>query len=132
MNNSNTAIDGTATRQSNSLRHKIVTTDIKGNPMYISIRLDDQCKNGHQDFAITATIYEKGKPQTDRNMIAGGCCHEEILKAHPELKIFVDLHLCDYSGAPMYAEENGFYHLRRMTKEEFIQYFGCNVIQYDI
>lgn len=131
MNNSKTAIDGTAT-QSNSLVHKIMTKDIHGNTMQISIRLNDDCKNGHQDFAITGTIWEKGKPLTDRNTIAGGRIHDDILKAHPELKIFVDLHLCDFSGAPMHAQGNGFYHIRKMTKQEFIEYFNCNVIQYDI
>lgn len=97
---------------SNDLRHTIETKDKDGNSMQIKIRLNDECKNGHQDFAITATIWEKGKPKIDKYFIMGGCCHDEIIAAHPELKIFVSLHLCDYKGIPMHAVENGFYHLR--------------------
>jgi hypothetical protein len=97
----------------NDLRHSIVTKDAEGNNMYIKIRLNDECHNGHQDFSITCDIYEKGKPKTDRYHIMGGCCHDEILKALPELKQFVDLHLCDYKGIPMHATANGFYHLRQ-------------------
>lgn len=96
----------------NDLRHTIDTQDKNGNIMRIRIRLNDECKNGHQDFAITADIWEKGKLRTDRYWIMGGCCHEEIIATRPDLKIFVDLHLCDYKGIPMHAVENGFYHLR--------------------
>lgn len=94
------------------LAHKISTKDIEGNTLIIEIRLDDECKNGHQDFAITGSGFQKGKPMTDRYHIYGGCCHDEIIAARPDLKIFVDLHLSDYEGIPMYAAENGFYHLR--------------------
>ena len=97
--------------KTNSLKHKFQTKDSEGNTLFITIRLDDQCKNGHQDFSITGNAYEKGKPLTDRYNIYGGCCHDEILKVKPELKIFVDLHLCDYKGIPMHAGANGFYHL---------------------
>lgn len=131
----------TPTEKTNSLRHKITTTDKDGNPMYIKIRLDDECKNGHQDFSITASIYEKGKPQTDRYFIAGGCCHDEIIKAHPELQIFVNLHLCDWEGVPMYAVENGFYHLTNgfnntkpeaaNFKTEFCEYYRITGKQFD-
>jgi hypothetical protein len=79
---------------------------------FVTIRLNDECKNGHQDFSITGEVYEAGKPKIDRNLISAGCCHDEILKAFPEFKIFVDLHLCDYLGNPMYATANGYYHLK--------------------
>ncbi len=69
----------------------------------IEIRLDDECKNGHNDFAITATAWYK-----DGGQIAG-CCHKEILELRPDLKPFIDLHLCRESGEPMYGGENGFY-----------------------
>jgi len=97
----------------NDIRQTILAHDKKGNPIYIKIRLNDECKNGHQDFSITGDIYEKDKPKTDRFNITGGCIHEEILKARPDLKIFVELHLCDYTGVPMHAVANGFYHLRQ-------------------
>lgn len=94
---------------------KYTTTRSKGDiSIKIDIRLNDECRNGHQDFAITGTLYEKvtrlGK-QVWRD-IGGGCIHEEILALAPEFAPFVRLHLADYLGCPMYAGENGFYHLK--------------------
>jgi len=127
--------------KTNDLRHTIITTDSEGNYMKIKIRLNDECKNGHQDFAITADIYQKGKPQTDRYFIAGGCCHDEIIKARPDLKIFVNLHLCDYEGIPMYAVENGYYHLTNgfnnekpestNFKDKFCEYYRITGKQFE-
>jgi len=97
--------------QTNSLRFS--TDKIVGKEhIFVKIRLDDECKNGHQDFSITGDIYEAGKPKIDRYFISGGCIHHDILKHFPEFDIFIRLHLADYEGIPMYAVENGFYHLR--------------------
>ena len=129
------------TEQSNSLIHTIDTNNNKIN-MRIKIRLNDECKNGHQDFSITATYWEVGKVRNDRNMIAGGCCHDEILKHRPDLQIFVNLHLCDFTGCPMYAVGNGFYHLTNgfnntkpneaNFKAEFCSYYRITAEQFDI
>ena len=62
----------------NNLKHKISITE-KANCV-ISIRLNDECKNGHEDFSITADFWKLERPKTDKNWIMGGCCHEEILK----------------------------------------------------
>jgi hypothetical protein len=107
MNNLNLT---TEVKKSNSLVHRIDINNQKNNCI-IKIKLNDECKNGHQDFSITATFWEINKVRNDRNMIMGGCCHDQILKVQPNLKMFVNLHLCDYNGAPMYPEANGFYHL---------------------
>lgn len=71
----------------------------------VEIRLNDECGNGHDDFAITGTLYE-GKRD-----VMGGCIHDEILKADPSLQIFVDLHLHDNYGAAMFCVSNSHYHL---------------------
>jgi len=129
------------TEQSNSLIHTIDTNNNEIN-MCIKIRLNDECKNGHQDFGITATYWEVGKVRNNRNMIGGGCCHDKILKHRPDLQIFVNLHLCDFTGCPMYAVENGFYHLTNgfnntkpneaNFKAEFCSYYRITAEQFDI
>jgi hypothetical protein len=108
--------------------------------IFVTISLDDDCKNGHQDFSITANIFEAGKPKIDKYIHSAGCCHDEILKAFPEFKIFVDLHLSDWEGVPMYAVENGFYHLKNgfsrtaVTAPEFMtefcKYYRITEMQY--
>ena len=107
----------------------------------VKIRLNDECKNGYQDFSITANIYKSGK-RSDESYISGGCCHDEILKHFPEFKIFINLHLADANGVPMYAVDNGFYHLKNgfnntPTKDEgfkakFCSYYRLTIEQYDI
>jgi len=129
-------------KYSNDLRHSILSHDSEGNNIYIKIELNDDCKNGHQDFSITGDIYQAGKPKIDKYHLSGGCIHEEILKARPDLKIFVELHLCDYEGIPTYAVENGFYHLREgfnNTKPEdpefrakFCEYYRVSGNQFDV
>lgn len=129
------------TTQSSDLRYTIHSHDIDDNSMTIKIRLNDECNNGHQDFAITAHIFQKGKPHIDRYLIMGGCCHDEILATNPELKIFIDLHLCDYKGIPMHAVANGFYHLRNgfndqepkteKFKAQFCSHYRVTSAQFD-
>lgn len=114
---------------------KYTTTKVvNGKDITVKIRLNDECKNGHQDFAITADIYQAGKPKIDRNLISAGCCHEEILKYFPEFKIFVDLHLCDYKGIPMHAAANMHYHINsdKMSIEKFCNYYRITESQYDM
>ncbi len=131
----------TVSNATNDIRYKVSKT-IGKEHIIVSITLNDECKNGHQDFHATADIYEAGKPHTDRNMICCGCCHEEILKAFPQFKIFVALHGCDYEGIPTYAVENGFYHLTRgfnntkpdnaAFKPEFCEYYRISADQFDV
>lgn len=116
---------------------------INNQEISVTIELADDCKNGHQDFSITADIYEAGKRKIDKNFIAGGCCHDEILKAYPEFKIFVDLHLCDYNGVPMYAVANGYYFLKngfcnnglkpdqKFFDKEFCNYYNIDLSDFE-
>lgn len=139
------------TEKQNSLIYKVSKKTKDGYFLDINIRLNDDCNNGHQDFSITANLYEKDI-RIDKYFISGGCIHEEIEKEFPEFKQFIDLHLCDYRGIPMYIVENGFYHLKqgvgedkfckyyRVSAEEFKQlekaedkeYFACMLVELGI
>lgn len=60
-------------------------------------------KNGYLDTKIiNGKIYE---------LTRGGCIHEIISKLRPDLNPLIALHLSDVTGLPMYALENGYYHL---------------------
>lgn len=90
----------------------------------IEIRLDDECKNGHIDFAITAMAWYKSNKTTECDCC--GCMHDEILKIRPDLKPFIDLHLCDRKGVPMYAIENGFYYLKEGKTDVLYNHLKLN------
>lgn len=80
------------------------------------IKLHDECKNGTCSWSITGTLQQK-KGNGRFYDIGHGCIHEEILKAFPKLKMFVDLHLCDWRGTPLYLVENGYYFLQKDKKQ---------------
>lgn len=86
----------------------------------VNIRLSDECNNGFNEFAITGDIYKNNKFQM------GGCIHEEILKHFPEFKIFVDLHLRDIKGVPMYPVVNGYYFLKNSSINVLQKHLRCN------
>lgn len=95
------------------------------------ILLADDCKNNICNWSITADIYEQRK--NGRFVwCAGGCCHEEILKRFPQFKMFVDLHLSNHYGAPMYPVENGFYHITNSSKETAINYLRITEMEYNL
>jgi len=129
-----------ADNKTNDLRFSTVKT-VGKQTIYVKIRLNDECKNGHQDFSITGDIYEAGKPKINKYHISGGCIHEEIAKYFPEFVIFIKLHLCDYEGIPMYAVENGYYHLTNgfnktkpeqpNFKDEFCEYYRITGKQFE-
>lgn len=81
----------------------------------VNIRLNDECENGFEEFSITGRY----KSKTEE---LGGCIHEEIAKHFPEFKIFIDLHLSDYKGMPMYSVANGFYFLENGKKKALMEH----------
>lgn len=108
----------------NSIIHVIDINNDQFNCV-IKIRLNDECKNRHNDFAITGSFWDVHKRRSDRNLITAGACHDAILKARPDLKLFVDLHLSTADGVPMYAIENGFFHLKQTGIEVAREYMRC-------
>lgn len=83
-----------------------------GDDVIACVRFNDECKNGHQTFAITGEVYEHGKPHTDRNMVSAGCCHDDISEAYPELAPFIRWHLSSTDG-PMHYHANAYYWARK-------------------
>ena len=75
----------------------------------VNIRLDDECKNGHENFAITGETWEVVRGQWREGSC--GCIHDEIAEHFPQFAPFVALHLCTNKGVPMHAVENGFWWL---------------------
>jgi hypothetical protein len=81
----------------------------KGRSYRIAVELsfDDQCNNGHETFAITATIDEMRAGRYRDYM--GGCCHDEIAKRFPEFAHLIKWHLVSTDG-PMHYLANTIYH----------------------
>lgn len=96
----------------------------------VKIQLADECKNGVCSWSITADIYEKRRNGRIVN-VGGGCCHDKILKHFPKFKMFVNLHLSDCYGAPLYAVENGFFHIKNSNKEIAINYLRITEEEYN-
>lgn len=103
--------------------------DNEGNQWKIEISLDDDCKNGHQDFSLTGTCWKSGKSCIDRNMLFSCACGDEIIKLFPEYEIFERLHICDFNGSPMYPVENGMYHAKRNGKETLQRYLRLTELE---
>ena len=99
----------------NTMKYKTSKTYLEnGNTMRmdVEIRLNDECRNGHEDFAMTCDIYRNAR---DGRWVyaGGGCAHDEIIKYFPKFKIFEQLHLCNTLGQPMHLIANTIYFLKR-------------------
>lgn len=105
--------------KTNTLKHTVVKSFREKGITYkviTTIKLHDECKNGMCSWSITGILQQK-KGNGRFYDIRNGCIHEEILKASPKLKMFVDLHLCDWRGTPLYPVENGYYFLQKDKKQ---------------
>lgn len=105
--------------KTNTLKHTVVKSFREKGITYkviTTIKLHDECKNGMYSWSITGILQQK-KGNGRFYDIKNGCIHEGILKASPKLKMFVDLHLCDWRGTPLYPVENGYYFLQKDKKQ---------------
>ena len=80
-----------------------------------TVRHDDSCGNGHNTFSITGEIWERqeyrtpsGKRKGRREMVAGGCIHDEIAAHFPKLAPLIKWHLTSTDG-PMHYYKNVIY-----------------------
>lgn len=90
--------------------NKAVTIEGIKHHMTVEIRYDDQCKNGHNTFSITADI------RSFRGLNACGCLHDEIAEHFPHLKKYIKWHLTS-SDEPLYYIENTTHHARNGNLE---------------
>lgn len=75
-----------------------------GDTLQVEMRFDDNCKNGHNSFAITGDIRSAiGRWE------AGGCLHDDIARVFPELIPLIKWHLTSDDG-PMHYIANTIYH----------------------
>lgn len=70
----------------------------KGAALWVHCRFDDECGNGHDTFAITASV----RVPKVKDIVAGGCLHDEIAEVFPELKHLIKWHLCSTDGPGHY------------------------------
>jgi hypothetical protein len=72
------------------------------------VRHDDECKNGHNSFAITGDIDCWNGYLWEED--SGGCIHDEIRTHFPELAPFIKWHLTS-TDEPMHYVANALYWL---------------------
>lgn len=72
--------------------------------MIVELRFDDNCRNGHSSFSITADIKKK-----NGTIEACGCLHDDIKEWFPELAPLIQWHLTSTDG-PMHYMANTIYH----------------------
>lgn len=80
----------------------------KNGIMRVEIRFDDECRNGHQTFAITAEV-RTDESRRMRDIAAGGCMHDEITKTFPELAPLIRWHSVS-TDSPLHYVANTLYH----------------------
>lgn len=76
----------------------------KGSMLTVEMRFDDNCKNGHNDFAITGVVRSPGL----RDWAACGCLHEDIAATFPELAHLIKWHLTGTDGPLHYVANTVF------------------------
>lgn len=76
----------------------------------VDMRFDDNCRNGHNTFAITGEVFDPSIKRSRYNdgIVACGCVHDEIEKVFPELRDFIKWHLTSSDG-PMHYVANAVY-----------------------
>lgn len=110
-----------------------------GAVLSVEMRFDDECKNGHNTFAITGSVVNPQAMRRSEREIAGGCLHEDIAAIFPELAHLIPWHLTS-SDSPMHYIANTLYHAGNRDHwgkvkgepsdwETFIQ-FGDNPIKH--
>jgi hypothetical protein len=84
-------------------------------------RFDDDCKNGHNTFAITAEVYDETRRNGEQSQVGSkgrrymtscGCQHDLVVQHFPELAPLIKWHLTSTDG-PMHYIANTIYHVEQ-------------------
>ena len=95
-----------------------------GGVMIVEIRYDDECKNKHNSFAITANVItDRSRKMGD--IEAGGCMHEEIARVFPELASLSQWHLFDSDNGPLHYVSNTLYHATNWADSRYAPGTPC-------
>jgi hypothetical protein len=85
-------------------------------------------------WSATGNVYEAhgtwsgaAQKRNGRDIDMGGAIHDEILRVFPRLAPIVALHMSDPDGFPMYAVENGRYHLEQGNLQHAAKLWRCSV-----
>jgi hypothetical protein len=74
----------------------------------ITLRWDDDCKNGQNTFYCTGTLSVQSPLSQGFKAVASGCIHDEIAQYAPELAHVLPYHLVDANG-PMHYLVNSLF-----------------------
>ncbi len=93
-------------KQTKVLR-KIFTEDRQRYLLIVTLRYDDDCKNGHNTFSMTGEVWKANKDGQayGRDCKMCGCLHDTITKHFPELAQYIKWHLCSSDGPMYYIEK---------------------------
>ena len=83
-----------------------------------TVRFEYDCYNGHNSFSVTAMI------KYGRAIVGGGCCHDEIVKAFPELREAVKWHLWSTNGK-LHHIATGLYLYKEKGIDALRKYVNC-------
>lgn len=107
------------------------TTEDRKIKVVFFARLSDPCRNGHNDFAFGADVYEKLNKSNRYSEISSGAIFSDdrlslIEELFPDVVKFLPLHLTDEQGKPMYYVENAVYHFKNKGVKRGAEYLNID------
>lgn len=100
------------------MERELITSTDDGRIVVANATLRKLEGNAHAYFSLTGEEWANRRAyqrKTQSGLLSCGCVHETILEAYASnpaiegLRHMANLHLSDEDGAPMYAQENGWY-----------------------
>lgn len=110
---------------------KTAITKDKENKVVFFARLSSPYRDGYNDFAFGADVYEKlGKSDRYTEISSGAIFSDDrislIEELFPEVVKFLPLHLADEQGRPMYYVENAVYFFKNEGVKKGADYLNID------